>query len=542
MKKGPPRCQPYKTNCVKSVQSNGATTSLDDDFLLSPLLDKCKRLSEKVRVQRATQRRVPPSLIDVTLDMPSKTTCDELIQLYFRTFDTVFRVLHVPTFENDYQAYWSDNLVSRETFHQKLLLVMAIGTCFYYDDEEQECPLRTLASIWIFQVQYWLVNIFETGEPNMNVIQVSALLLLARQVDRVGTNLIWISADFPLRIAISEGYHKEPSIHFPDIRPFEAEMRRRIWATILEMSLQSSLDAGMPPPISCDGFDCHPPANVDDIELDASMESHTTTEILDGFTQSTIQVMLVHTVRLRLKILQSLTTFINPLSYQDTLRLGLEVEAMCRPHMALIRSCLSMSCPPDTGPTRFQVKLLDTLTRRFILALHGPFANLAKHDPSYYYSKKVVTGAAYQILAYPLPPFQHPPAPVESDDYSRLQIFGGGIFQQTAWHALASLITELFDDVSQSSFVSSLRPPEACRLDIIQTHVAVLRRQKKAGDLDTEAFVLFTCATAQISARIQGKPLAGLVTQTARSSLEFCCSVLEAELEARSPDDSAEVL
>jgi hypothetical protein len=383
-------------------------------------------------------------------------------------------------------------------------------------------------------------NIFETGEPNMNVIQVSALLLLARQTDRVGTNLIWISADFPLRIAISEGYHKEPSIHFPDIPPFEADMRRRLWATILELSLQSSLDAGMPPPISCDGFDCSPPANVDDTELDAIMELRTATNPAERFTQSTAQIMLVHTVRLRLKILQSLTTFENPLSYQDTLKLGLEVEAMCRPHLALIQSCLSMTSPADTGlPTPFQIKLLDTLTRRFVLALHEPFATLAKADLSYYYSKKVVAESAYQILSYPPPPFRQLPMPVENDDYSRLQIFGGGIFKHTSWHALACLITEMLNDTDEGSFVSSVQSSRAYLREAVQKHMYILRRQKRAGDLDTEAFMLFSCAAAQISARFNGNLSPMLITEIAKSSLEFCCRVLAAEVGAR---DSTEML
>jgi hypothetical protein len=474
--------------------------------------------------------------------MPAKSTCDKLVELYFRTFDTVFRVLHVPTFQKEYQAYWSDSLVSNEIFHQKLLLVMAIGTCFYYDNEEQECALRPLASRWIFQVQYWLVNIFETGEPNMDVIQVSALLLIARQIDRVGTNLIWISADFPLRIAISEGYHKEPSVHFPDIPPFEAEMRRRIWTTILELSLQSSLDAGMPPPISYDGFDCRSPANVDDTELDVTMEAQTATNSLERFTQSTTQIMLVHTVRLRLKFLQSLTSFDNPLSYQETLKLGLEVEAICRPHLTLIQSRLSMASPAETVPTRFQVKLLDNLTRRFILALHGPFASLAKTDLSYYYSKKVVAESAYQILSYPPPPFRQLNIPLESDDYSRLQIFGGGIFKHTVWHALACLTTQVCDDVAQSPFMSSLQSSQGYLLEAIQKHIEILRRQKQAGDLDTEAFMLFTCAAAQITAQLGGNPSTVIITETAKSSLEFCCSVLEAEVEAHALRDTTEIL
>jgi hypothetical protein len=523
---------------MESLQMGGEAISLETDPLLSPLLGKCKHLSETVRVQRATQRRVPPSMIDVTLDMPSRPICDKLVQLYFRTFDTVFRVLHVPTFQKEYQAYWCNKLVSREAFHQKLLLVMAIGTCFYYEDEEEDCPFRSLASRWIFQVQYWLVNIFETGEPNMDVIQVSALLLLARQIDRVGTNLIWISADFPLRIAISEGYHKEPSIHFPDMPPFEAEMRRRIWATIIELSLQSSLDAGMPPPISCDGFDCSPPANVDDAELDTIMDLRTTSNTSDRFTQSTAQIMLVHTVRLRLKILQSLTTFENPLSYQDTLKLGLEVEAMCRPHLALIQSCLSMTYPAGTElPTPFQIKLLDILTRRFVLALHEPFAILAKADLSYYYSKKVVAESAYQILSYPPPPFKQLPMPVENDDYSRLQIFGGGVFKHTVWHALACLILDLLDDIEQDSFISSVQSSRAHLLDAVQEQFHILRRQKKAGDLDTEAFMLFSCAAAQVSAQVGGSFSPATTVEVAKSSLEFCCSVLETEVGTRDPTE-----
>ena len=201
-----------------------------------------------------------------------------------------------------------------------------------------------------------------------------------------------------------------------------------------------------------------------------------------------------------------------------------------------------MLSPADTEPMRFQVKLLDTLTRRFILALHEPFAALAKHNLSFYYSRKVVTESAYQILMYPPPPFQHLPTPVDIDDYNRLQVFSRGIFKHAAWHALASLITEVFDDADQNLFVSPLGASEAYLLDVIQKHISILRRQQKAGDLDTEAFVLFACAAAQISARVQGNTSTGTVTQTVRSSLEFCCSILEKELEAQSPEDSAEVL
>ncbi len=41
------------------------------------------------------------------------------------------------------------------------------------------------------------------------------------------------------------GLHTDPT-GVPGITPYQIEMRRRLWATILEMDLQASMTAGMP--------------------------------------------------------------------------------------------------------------------------------------------------------------------------------------------------------------------------------------------------------------------------------------------------------
>lgn len=207
----------------------------DETSELLSLLGRYQDLSKTVKLRRSDNRRTSLNYPCSGRDVPSKITCDRLVELYLRTFEKVFRVLHVPTFLQEYEAYWSNTLVTGSTFYQKLLLVMAIGTCFYYGTQDEERPLRSLASKWIYEVQQWLVYVFDIAEPNMNALQISCLLLLARQTDTVGSELIWISADFPLRIAISQGFNKEPSVHFPDMPVIEAEMRKRLWATILEI-------------------------------------------------------------------------------------------------------------------------------------------------------------------------------------------------------------------------------------------------------------------------------------------------------------------
>ncbi len=46
----------------------------------------------------------------------------------------------------------------------------------------------------------------------------------------------WLLISTILHLAMRMGYHRDPD-HFPAISPFEGEMRRRIWTTILQLDL-----------------------------------------------------------------------------------------------------------------------------------------------------------------------------------------------------------------------------------------------------------------------------------------------------------------
>lgn len=491
---------------------------IERDPQLSELLIKCRELSESIKLRRSVQRRSGAGI-------PERATCDRLLELYFATFDTMFRVLHVPTFYTEYNAYWDDPNFKKKTFHQKLLLVLAIGTCFYYENEEQGCPLRSLASAWIFKAQQWLVSVFEMGEPGMDVLQISCLLLLARQVDKSGSELTWISADFPLRIAISEGYHLEPSIHFPDIRPFEAEMRRRIWATILELSLQSSLDADMPPPLSGDVWDCDPPTNVNDAEISESMVARALGRPLQHLTESSAQIMLVATVRVRLEVLQSLMTLTKSFAYQDVTRLVLELEARSQAHAALLRTALTS--PPCDGATEFQLDLLEILNRRFLLSLHRhPLELGGTTNPVFSLSNVEAFESSLRILKHDQTS-SNPSS--EHDNTRRLRIFGGGIFKHAFWHALALLCFEMIHG-TPSEWPDGMYDQART---VVQECMGIMRRQKTAGDTDTETFMEFLFMHARIFSAKEGNA----IRQEAEDGLRFCYQAFKAELDVSSTGD-----
>lgn len=175
-------------------------------------------------------------------------------------------------------------------------------------------------------------------------------------------------------------------------------MRKRLWATILEMSIQSGLDTDMPPSISNDDFDSEPPSNVDDVNANNLAAA---ADIADGFTQSTIQRMLMQTMPVRLQILRYCNAIKKPpgQDYHWVLKLGMQLDNMCHSHTATLQSYQRNPDPNTPKPTEFQIHLLNMLTRRFLPALHSPFTVEAKVNPSFYFSRKVLTENALTCLS-----------------------------------------------------------------------------------------------------------------------------------------------
>ena len=107
-------------------------------------MQKCKSLAKAIKSQRTPSWPSPP-----TADLPSKDVADELVDCYLRTIETVYRILHVPTFKRDYEALWVSNTEPNTAFLVQLKLVLAIGAITY----DEQFSLRTLAIRWIYEAE-----------------------------------------------------------------------------------------------------------------------------------------------------------------------------------------------------------------------------------------------------------------------------------------------------------------------------------------------------------------------------------------------------
>lgn len=112
--------------------------------------------------------------------------------------------------------------------------------------------------------------------------------------------------------------------------PFNVEIRRRLWATTIEMALQSSLDSGMPPLLASDDYDTLAPTNINDNEITESSEVAASGKPSTTYTETTLQTILLRTLPKRLAIARLLNHFRSKPSYEDVLRLSSEISELLR--------------------------------------------------------------------------------------------------------------------------------------------------------------------------------------------------------------------
>ncbi|KAF7895301.1 hypothetical protein EAF00_007115 [Botryotinia globosa] len=486
------------------------------------LLNKCKALGKKAKELRGPKSTLPSGYRDF---VPEKETSDRLVNAYFRTFESTYRILHIPTFDEEYASYWKNPAAADMAFVIQLLLVMAIGTSFY-EDPILPSSLHPKAQHWIAAAQAWVSAPSEKHRLNIVGLQIHCLLLVARQVKSVGGDLTWISSGSVYHLAMSLGLHRDP-IHFPKMGPYYAEMRRRLWATVLEFSLQSSQDLGMSPLINTQDYDTELPANIDDSEISETAKKAPISKPVTTFTRTSIQISLMRTFCTRLEIAKAVNSFRNEISYEDTLRLGSTLSAASRSSSALLQSFLRSNS--ELKPNPFQIKLHDFYTTHFLLALHRPYAIKAKVNPTYYFSRKVCLETSLSLLApaISLPEQSNLSQP---DDWTLLTWTASGITRGAYIHAHIGLGLELNQQLEEDPPLSlSINPPPPQQVELLR----VLRSGRDwsterimRGDTNIKGHVFVSCLCGQVEALQKAAPAdEGIITE-ARKSVNHCLQLM----------------
>lgn len=210
---------------------------------------------------------------------------------------------------------------------------------------------------------------------------------------------IWFLLALEVNLAMRMGYHRDPS-HFPGISPFQGEMRRRLWATVLMSDILISSQMGMPRMISDEIWDTLEPRNLNDADFDAQITELPPSRPLTDFTNSSGLVARRRIIT-ALGTVMDLTNAVNPCSYAGVMRVDKilqEAAESIPPPLKFKPIATSMTDSPQIIMARLFLRQLIykgqiILHRRFLY----PRAEEADDEPTYQ-SQKICLEASLGTL------------------------------------------------------------------------------------------------------------------------------------------------
>ena len=466
-----------RLECLQFLFSSQSTTTtrrnLEKDVPHS-LVRKFRDVEEATERPQVEVER-PLTAVDCRCLVPHREVSDHLLGLYLGTGEFLLRILYIPTFLRDYQLYWEHPQAVDDAFVWKLLLAMAIGARFNHSSGSSASSMlqADYPAVWTTGGQRYLESRENESVDryfDLDMIQIGCLLLVNDMNVQVGSREhTWLTPELLMSIAMRAGLHQEPSVHFPGMSQHEAELRRRLWCTILETLIQYSFDYGLPPLLSPENYDCQPPSDLDDADILDSRDRGGSTDPVRAIvsnppnkvTQTTPTTLIAKTQTLRLRILHAVNSPGIALSYDAALCMTTELRAICAANLAHMRAAV-------TGPdslaelNEFHIKLVDIYTRRFLLALHGPFVTQSRTNLSYYYTRKVRLETSALMLLFPLPDMAthcvheiEPSATVEAEkQHLYLPLLKGTtntVFVNAIRLATSTLCVELIDSAAENT-------------------------------------------------------------------------------------------
>lgn len=209
---------------------------------------------------------------------------------------------------------------------------------------------------------------------------------------------VWVILGMTVRLAMRMGYHRD-SKHYPNVSPFQGEMRRRTWALLAQIDLLASFQMGLPRMIRKSDGDASPPHNLVDDDFDEESfqlppsrpENDQTPvsyavakgRICDVFTRIVDQVSSI-----------GITAYDNLLKTDGDLQ---DAQNAIPPYLKMKPMEHSIADPPYLIMQRYNIDLLYHKAR---CVLHRNYLTESRLDFRYSYSRITCVDAAMKLLQH----------------------------------------------------------------------------------------------------------------------------------------------
>lgn len=320
-------------------------------------------------------------MVEMMKALPSSFLFGSLQARYIQNWETIWRVLHIGTFMKDCDTV--SKIIEAGTFTLPPILndwvipqiLAVISTASRLNDSNErgsttERISDDQISKNIRMIKAWLGGLHGKELVNLPTLQTRTLLLLTLQSNLAPPSELYLESGNLVRNAMIMGLHQDPEPW--EFSLFDKEARRKLWITIVELDLQFSLAAGLPPSVSTTTFQTRELLNIDDQDMTPEMRHYPHSKPLTTYTDALPQLALSASLSLRLQITSLLGGYLD---------LNTSAPQLLHLATALEKSLLSLPSPFRTSTTKdkrlhrlFTSISLELSLRRPLLSLYRSIA------------------------------------------------------------------------------------------------------------------------------------------------------------------------
>lgn len=221
--------------------------------------------------------------------LPARETCDNLINLYFAASDRLYRTILARPFMEEYNRYW-DRKDTHDSFLPRLLCILC--TAAQLDQDLHDLGRNEPATIHIptalSLATEWVKKRLKTDPSDIWTLQGRLLVSLAIMDFQTRQSLKWTDLGTLVRMGMEIGLHQGLT-QGAVTSAAEKECRRRLWFTIMDQDIQTSMQRKLPCAFRLELVGCASPSNLDDDEINPNVEDVPISRPLDEITENHLQ-------------------------------------------------------------------------------------------------------------------------------------------------------------------------------------------------------------------------------------------------------------
>ncbi|KAI0845951.1 fungal-specific transcription factor domain-containing protein [Daldinia vernicosa] len=213
------------------------------------------------------------------------------VNVFYQNVNVLTQVVHMPTLNKMVQSIQDSGTSILTPANEALMFAIYYSAITSMEEEDVVANLGSSKSElnlkYRLGLEYALAKADFLNVPDVVLIQAFAIFLcLARRYD--SPRFVYMMTGLVIRMALALGLHRDGS-HFPNLTPFEAEMRRRLWWHVCLLDVRASEDQGMDLTIIPGSFDTRQPLNINDDDIDP--EKKEMPKEREGITDMTFSLM-----------------------------------------------------------------------------------------------------------------------------------------------------------------------------------------------------------------------------------------------------------